>query len=214
MEGEMVEQIIEYIRKKYRSLSVILYGSFADGTNREGSDFDALVISSDHEKFHDTSIVGGVQLDVFVYPASYFEQDYGCADFVQIYDGRIVSDSEDIGKTLLAKVRAYMDSRARKTDADMKTDLDWCIKMLNRTERGDAEGMFRWHLLLVESPEIFCDLMEHPYFGPKKTLRWMKATHPAAYDCYERALSELNRACLEDWIAYLKRLYEARTRRQ
>ena len=67
-----MEQIIKYIQQEYKPISVILYGSYANGTNDVGSDFDALVISPDHEQVHNTSFVNGIQLDVFVYPLSYF----------------------------------------------------------------------------------------------------------------------------------------------
>ena len=61
-----MKQVIEYIQKNYDPLCLILYGSYADGTNRLNSDFDALVITADHEPFHDTSLVAGIPLDVFV----------------------------------------------------------------------------------------------------------------------------------------------------
>ncbi|MBR5774458.1 MAG: nucleotidyltransferase domain-containing protein, partial [Clostridia bacterium] len=37
-----MEQIIEYINQKYNPISIILYGSYADGTNNLNSDFDSL----------------------------------------------------------------------------------------------------------------------------------------------------------------------------
>ena len=80
----MLENIIEYIKQKYNPLSIILYGSYANGTNNLNSDFDALVISYDHEQFHDTSFVNDIQLDVFVYPASYFDGEFDCNNFIQI----------------------------------------------------------------------------------------------------------------------------------
>ena len=79
----MLEKIIEYIKQKYNPLSIILYGSYANGTNNLNSDFDALVISYDHEQFHDTSFVNDIQLDVFVYPASYFDGEFDCNNFIQ-----------------------------------------------------------------------------------------------------------------------------------
>jgi len=100
----ILEHILRYIQETYAPLSIILYGSYADGTNNLNSDFDALVISSDHEQFHDTSFVNKVQLDVFVYPSSYFAQEYDCRNFLQIFDGKIIVDSADIGKTLKANV--------------------------------------------------------------------------------------------------------------
>ena len=71
-----MHHIIEYIKQKYDPCSIILYGSYADGTNNLNSDFDALVLSYNYEQFHDTSFVNGVQLDLFVYPVSYFDEAY------------------------------------------------------------------------------------------------------------------------------------------
>ena len=199
-----LEQIITYLVQKYTPLSIILYGSYASGTNNLNSDFDALVISSDHQQYHDTAFVDGVQLDVFVYPASHFDGAYNCEDFVQIFDGKIITDSEDIGKTLQANVRTYLQNRPRKSKDEIQAEIDWCTKMLARVKRNDAEGLFRWHWVLTDSLEIFCDRMQHPYFGPKKALRWMEENHPAAFACYSRALSEFSIASLEAWIAYIR----------
>ena len=199
-----MEQIIEYIKRKYNPLSIILYGSYADGTNNLNSDFDSLVISYDHEQFHDTSFVNGIQLDVFVYPASYFDGDYDCNDFVQIFDGKIVVDSDERGKALQTKVQSYLQNRPQKSKAEIDASVDWCVKMLARVKRYDAEGMFRWHWVLNDSLEIFCDVMHHPYWGPKKSLKWMEEKHPTAFDCYQTALADFSVDSLENWIAYIK----------
>ena len=200
----ILEQILRYIQETYDPLSIILYGSYADGTNGLNSDFDALVISYDHEQFHDTSFVDGVPLDVFVYPARYFEGDYACEDFVQIFDGRMIMDRHDIGKSLLANVRAYLQNRPGKTSAEIQANIDWCVKMSARAKRCDCEGLFRWHWLLIDSLDIFCDIMQHPYLGPKKALRWMEKTHPEAFDRYKRALQNLQMDDLDEWIGYIR----------
>ena len=199
-----LKQIIEYIKRKYNPLSIILYGSYANGTNNLNSDFDSLVISYDHEQFHDTSFVNGIQLDVFVYPASYFDGDYDCNDFVQIFDGKIVVDSDERGKALQTKVQSYLQNRPQKSKAEIDASVDWCVKMLARVKRCDAEGMFRWHWVLIDSLEIFCDVMHHPYWGPKKSLKWMEENHPTAFDCYQTALADFSVDSLENWIAYIK----------
>lgn len=199
-----MEQIIEYIKRKYKPLSIILYGSYANGTNNLNSDFDSLVISYDHEQFHDTSFVNGIQLDVFVYPASYFDGNYDCKDFVQIFDGKIVVDSDERGKALQTKVQSYLQNRPEKSKAEIDASVDWCVKMLARVKRYDAEGMFRWHWVLNDSLEIFCDVMHHPYWGPKKSLKWMEENHPTAFDCYQTALADFSVDSLENWIAYIK----------
>lgn len=199
-----MEQIIEYIKQKYNPLSIILYGSYADGSNNMNSDFDALVISNDHEQFHDTSFVSGVPLDVFVYPAAYFEEDYDCNDFIQIFDGKIITDYEEIGKVLQNRVRSYMKEYQHKSKEEIQANIDWCVKMFERVKRCDAEGMFRWHWVLIDSLEIFCDMTGHPYLGPKKSLKWMKENYPAAYTRYEKALNDFSMEGLENWISYLK----------
>ena len=199
-----MEQILRYIQETYDPLSIILYGSYADGTNGLNSDFDALVITADHERFHDTSFVDGILLDVFVYPAKYFESSYSCEDFVQIFDGRIVTDSSSIGKALQETVRAYLKNRPGKTGAELQADIDWCVKMSARAKRCDCEGLFRWHWLLVDSLEIFCDIMHQPYLGPKKALKWMEKAHPEAFDRYKRALQNFQMDDLDEWIGYIR----------
>lgn len=184
---------------------MILYGSYADGTNNLNSDFDALVITADHEQFHDTSFVDGVPLDVFVYPARYFEGDYACEDFVQIFDGRIITDSSGTGKALQENVQAYLKSRPSKTGAELQADIDWCVKMSARAKRGDCEGLFRWHWILIDSLEIFCDIMRQPYLGPKKALKWMEKAQPEAFDCYKKALQNFHMEDLDEWIEYIKK---------
>ena len=199
-----MEHILRYIQETYAPLSIILYGSYADGTNGLNSDFDALVISYDHEQFHDTSFVNDIQLDVFVYPAKYFESSYSCEDFVQIFDGRIVTDSSGIGKALQETVRAYLKNRPGKTGAELQADIDWCVKMSARAKRCDCEGLFRWHWLLIDSLDIFCDIMQQPYLGPKKALKWMEKAHPEAFDRYKRALQNLQMDDLDEWIGYIR----------
>lgn len=73
---------------------------------------------------------------------------------------------------------------------------------------GDAEGLFRWHWLLVDSLEICCDLCGRLYQGPKKSLRWLAAARPEAYALYTDALSRLDAAALERWVAYLEALLD------
>ena len=85
------EQIICYLTDTYQPEAVIVYGSFADGSANEHSDFDALVIA-DHAKAHDNAVIGGTVLDVFVYPPDVFRAEYDPEDFVQIFDGRIILD--------------------------------------------------------------------------------------------------------------------------
>lgn len=201
-----MDEIVAYIKRNYAPLCLIVYGSYADGSNNKNSDFDALVISKDHREFHDVSFVNNIQLDVFVYPASYFEGQFDCSSFVQLYDSKILFDTQGLGASLKRQVLSYIDNRPRKSNEEIENQIAWCRKMLLRTRRADAEGMFRWHWVLIDSLEFFCDKVGHAYWGPKKTLRWMESAHPEGFICYKNALFKLDKDSLEKWIVYLEQL--------
>ena len=196
-------QIMEYLTTTYQPESVLVYGSFADGSANANSDFDALVIAGDRER-HDASIVDGTVLDLFVYPAETFRTDYDPADFVQIFDGTILLDRNGTAAQLQKRVLDYLAQLPKKSDEENLQALDWCEKMLARTQRGDAEGDFRWHWLLVDSLEIYFDLRQQPYYGPKKALRTMARTDPEAFALYSKALKFPDREALSAWVTCLQ----------
>ncbi|PIE78047.1 MAG: nucleotidyltransferase, partial [Candidatus Delongbacteria bacterium] len=162
-----MNNIIEYIESKYTPIAIIVYGSYCDGTNNESSDFDALVISDNHVKFHDLSFVDGVQLDLFIYPKEFFDKPDDFSDFMHIYYSDVVKDTNNYGENLKRNIVKYVDSLPNKTDVELLEGIAWCQKMLKRSKQNDIEGMFRWHWLLTESLSIFCQLKHKQYFGPK-----------------------------------------------
>lgn len=123
---EMVntEKIVGYLKKTYQPDAVIVYGSFADGSANLNSDFDALIIA-EKEKAHDSSIVDGVVLDVFVYPAETFSADYDPEEFVQVWDGKIVLDEHGIAGQLKAKVLREFDRES------LSAWIDYLKSMVN-----------------------------------------------------------------------------------
>lgn len=200
-----MESILNALCAAYAPEALILYGSYADGTNGADSDFDALLLS-DHAPHHDTSTIEGVQMDVWVYPADYFTADDTLAEVIQIEDGILVHDPHGKGAALQSRVRALRASMPGKSAVENAESLAWCRKMLRRTARPDAEGLFRWHWLLTESLEIACDLLHQPYPGPKKALHWLEKHQPELYAAYFRALSAPDHAALADWITALEAL--------
>lgn len=202
----IMRSILSYLQDRYQPLSIILYGSYADGSNSPNSDFDALVVISDGNKYHDASIVDGVRLDVFVLPLAALEQDIDYNEFLQIADGTLIMDTNGIGCSLKNKVLAYRDSIPPKSAEDIQEELEWCKKMLSRAERKDTEGYYRWHWLLTDSLEILCDILREPYRGPKKSLRWLKENRPYLYSVYGDALRKADIEALQKWVDYLVEL--------
>lgn len=200
--------VTSYLKSEYDPDAIIIYGSFADGSANENSDFDALVISNDIKK-HDSSVIDGTVLDVFVYPADTFASEYDPKEFIQVFDGRIAEDRHGIAESLKKRISDYINNAPEKTKDEIKQEIDWCEKMLSRTVRGDAEGFFRWHWLLTDSLEIYHDIKHIYYFGPKKAIRRMEQNDAESYRIYSRALAEFDRGRLEEWINRLKHLFDS-----
>lgn len=101
--------------------------------------FDALIIAG-KEKAHDSSIVDGVVLDVFVYPAETFSADYDPEEFVQVWDGEIVLDEHGIAGQLKAKILDYIEHLPKKTVTEVAQEVEWCEKTLRLMEKSNAEA--------------------------------------------------------------------------
>ncbi len=198
-----MQKIIDYICKTYDPLSVIVYGSFADGSNNENSDFDALVIIENGNEIHDTKIVCGIRMDVWVYPLCKFQSDFDADNIVQIFDGVIVLDTDHIGEQIKSKVEKHIKDRPLTSIEQAKDELEWCQKMLLRTERKDAEGLYRWHWLVTDSLQIACDVLGHPYLGPKKSLQWLAHNYPDIYEIYALLLKDINPEAMNLFICKL-----------
>lgn len=181
----------------------MLYGSYSDGTNGEGSDFDALLIAPG-EAHHDNSVIDGVPLDVWVYPPETFTGDFAPEDFVQVLGGTLLKDAFGQGAKLLEQVERHVSSLPKKSLEEQQEEVVWCKKMLERTGRQDAEGLYRWHWLLCDSLEIWCDVVGLAYLGPKKSLKAMEKRFPEGYAIYENALREFSHESLQRWIEYLE----------
>lgn len=201
-----MKRILEYLEEAYAPEGILLYGSYAAGTQGEGSDFDALVVTTRAHARHDESVVDGVTLDVFLYAPEELRGAIDCEAFAQIADGRVLKDRDGMLAALQAQVREGLERLPRKSPEENRQQIAWCGKMLERTVRGDAEGLFRWHWLLADSLEIYCDARGWRYRGPKKELARMQAEAPEAFAVYQRALAEMSREALGEWIDLLGRL--------
>lgn len=197
--GKMHKPIIEYLKRTYSPDAIVVYGSFANHTNDEKSDFDALLIADVVKKEHDSSFFQNIQLDVHIFSTGDIETAKDLSRFVQIYDSVIILDKTGAAGRLKERVADFV--RKTKVSADEKEQLkNWCVKMLKRAKRGDAEGMYRRHWLLCDSLEIYCKIRDRFYFGPKKTLEWIKKNDSESYKLASTALGGTCYLSLENWI--------------
>lgn len=201
-----MHQIIEYIKTKYSPIGIIVYGSFADGSNNDNSDFDVLVITESGTPLHDNTIVDGVMLDAFIVQKENFLGNVDCEEYLQIHDGVVVLDVYGVAEELKSQVQEHIDNIPLKTYEENKVSVAWCEKMLLRAKRDDIEGRFRWHWLLTESLEIYCDVIGKRYLGPKKSIKRMMSEDKDSYFIYEKALTNFDYSLLSKWICHIKGL--------
>ena len=193
-----MEKMKHYLLEKYHPLAIILYGSYQNHTNNQDSDYDALVITNDLT-YHDTSFVDDIQLDVFVYSKDQLDN---LDDFIQIYFGEVIYDTNQIGQRLFNQVHDYIDHYPKKTIAELNDEVIWCKKMLKRIERNDTEGMYRYHLLCIESLEIYFDCLGLYYFGPKKSILYLQEHDQIAYRLFAQALDRPDD--MKKWIHHIE----------
>lgn len=199
-----MDEIIKYLQDTYHPSGILIYGSFANCTNGEYSDFDALLIADTDREIHDHSIINSTQLDVFLYPIERLQNIDSIQDFIRIYGGRILADETGVLQNLLNKVTGFIEVYPGKTPAEIEKDLAWCDKMLLRAKRADMEGLYRLHWLLVDSLELYFDIKHMFYMGPKKGIRYLQSEDITAAELYNTALTELNYENLQKWISFLK----------
>lgn len=199
-----MKRIIDYLVKTYAPHTILLYGSYADGSNNTGSDFDALLITDNVCARHDGRVIDDVPLDVFIYHTSKFEGEVDCRDFLQLHDAALLLDSRGMGLRLKNEVLAYIEQMPQKSPVEKLHMVEWCEKMLLRAARGDAEGYFRWHWLLSDSLEIYFELWGERYLGPKKALARLKMQDPETFECYSQALSTFEYEAARSWIDRLR----------
>ena len=200
------KQIIEYLITTYNPEAIITYGSYADGTANANSDFDALIVANS-SKIHDESVVSGITLDVFIYPTEIDIENIDADNFIQIHDGKIELDKNGIASRLKEKVLNYIENIPFKSETEIHQEIEWCKKMALRTKRDDVEGYFRWHWLLMDSLEIYFDIIQERYWGPKKSLLKLRERDSEAYKIYGAALRNFNQETLSDWIDYIEKSF-------
>ncbi|MBR4710489.1 MAG: nucleotidyltransferase domain-containing protein [Clostridia bacterium] len=199
-------EILDALIRRWQPAAVLVYGSFADGTWDDQSDFDALVLTRTPAPAHDTSLLCGRRLDVFFSSPEIFEGEWFPEDFVQLYHAVPAYDPEGRGQAVIGAVRRWADSRPPRSRADRLDSLAWLDKMLERAGRGDPEGDYRLLWLLTDSLEIWCDVTGRFCFGPKKSLALLREKDPAGWALYTAALRSPRAETAEPWVAHLRRL--------
>lgn len=187
LDSNFIDKVKEYLIEKYNCHSIVLYGSYANNTETSESDIDLICFSDECESENDTSIFQGVQLDAWIYSTKMIENS---EELLHIRDGKVIHDEKGLSYKLLQEINeVFNKGPKKKTDEEKEFLVSWMKKMLRRAGKGDIEGDFRYHWLLVDSLEIYFNLRDLWYLGPKKSLRWIKENDEITYELYREALN-------------------------
>ena len=199
----MKEQLIRYLDKTYDPAMILLIGSYADGSNDEVSDFDAMIFVEGRHKNKDDSVVEGVQLDVDIYSVD----DALFADpslFIKAHDPVVVKDC-GIAPIFIERVKEYLEKTRVTDEADKKEIKAWIDKMIFRIDKGDDDANYRLVMLLWENLWQYFLLRDMNYYGNKKAIRYLKEKDPEGYKLFHKAITKKTPKYAKNWAEYVKK---------
>jgi predicted nucleotidyltransferase len=167
--------------------TILLYGSRADGTENEFSDYDIAAFADVPVSKRDTRVVDGKFLDVFVHPEAVLRNP--AKEHLTLRGSKILrqrnAEAAEFLATLDAIFRAGPEPLSRDEREARRT---WARKMALRMRRSDIEGNFRRVWLLTALLEDYFALRRMWYQGPKKSFQWLQASDFETYAAFEEAL--------------------------
>ena len=167
--------------------TVLLYGSRADGTADEDSDYDIAAFGPRDAEGRDTQSIGGVFLDLFLYPESALSQPG--PEWLKLRGSVVLAQRGQEADAFLQGLDTIFTQGPPALAADeANARISWAWKMLARMERGDAEGHYRRVWLLTSLLEDHFALRGLWFEGPKKALQWLRQHDATTYGALEAAL--------------------------
>ena len=193
--------VIRYLEEKYAPVAILVYGSYADGTQDEYSDFDCMLIVDEKKADIDCSEVNGVTLDcrLFTVFETYAED---LDPFLPAYDSVILKDRVGAGKILKDRVRAYVESIRVCPAEEKRQIISWSTKVLRRMEKRDEQGNYRAIELLQQSLSDYFRLRDMYYPGSRKAIRWLKEHDEAGHELFREAVLLRTNSSIGEWVRW------------
>ncbi|MGI9278042.1 MAG: nucleotidyltransferase domain-containing protein [Endozoicomonas sp.] len=198
-----VEIAVRELEDKYQPHTIIVYGSRARGDATATSDIDIACFCDDTAVNKDARDFQGVFLDAWIYQTEDMEAERD--EFLKLGDGFCALDTRDLGEHFLEQIRQRIHEGPEPLNReDQLHTVEWIRKMLKRIEQDDLEGLYRRTWLQTDLLEIYFQLRGLWYFGPKKSLSWLKKNDPAGFnlfqDCYQQPTNLAALSTLSEYV--------------
>jgi predicted nucleotidyltransferase len=183
-----IEKAASEFTARHGAHTIFLYGSRADGTYGNDSDYDFAAFAAIDTTIRIARWDDGRYLDAFIYPEVVLQEP--TKEHLSLIGAKIVLQRERSGEEFLnALDDIYKRGPTRKSDEDIEVLKVWAHKMAMRIERGDVEGHYRRSWLLTALLEDYFHINGIWWEGPKKALRWLEKNDSATYQHFVAALN-------------------------
>ncbi|AUH50522.1 nucleotidyltransferase domain-containing protein [Chromobacterium sp. ATCC 53434] len=185
--SDLLPRIVAELERDPRLHTVLLYGSRADGSANQGSDYDIAAFGALEQVARDTRRIDGEYLDLFLYPDSVL--DAPTEEHLSLRGAKILRQRGEEASRFLDGLEAlHAAGPQRLPDDELQARRDWAHKMAARIQRGDVEGDYRRAWLLMALLEDYFALRGLWFEGPKKALRWLALHDEDSRRAFELAL--------------------------
>jgi len=183
----VLEAICEELVSVHGVHTILLYGSRADGSASDDSDYDIAAFGPITELLRIARPQGLGYLDAWVYPNESLAEP--TEESLRLRGSKVLLQRGDAVEVFLANIESmYRRGPTRLTSNEIQARRVWARKMLARIERADPEGNYRRIWLLQALLEDYFQQRGLWFEGPKKALRWLAASDVPAYHAYCQAL--------------------------
>jgi len=185
--SSFLDSVCDALISRDRVHTILLYGSHADGSANEHSDYDIAAFGPVEKTVRDARNIDSRFLDVFLHPEGMLQTPG--VEHLPLRGSRILLQRDGEAAHFLAELdEIHRRGPDSPSPDEISARLTWANKMALRARRLDIEGDYRRTWLLSALLEDYFYIRAMWYEGPKKAFKWLLAHDPETYGAFERAL--------------------------
>jgi hypothetical protein len=183
----LLQGLCDELIRGYGAHTVLLYGSRADNSANEFSDYDIAAFAKISAATRDARVVDGQFVDVFIHPEEALVA--ATEEHLSLRGSKILLQRGNEAAKFLTELDAIFARGPKPLPADeIQARRVWARKMALRMRRADIEGNYRRAWLLTALLEDYFCIRGMWYQGPKKSIEWLLASDPETHNAFATAL--------------------------
>lgn len=185
---DLLSRLIIDLQEKYKPHTIILYGSRARKDCTPSSDIDVVCFVDGATPIQDAREFEGLYLDAWVYGSD--AMSASSDELLRIADGYCLYDSQGHGEAFLKQLQQRIEQGPKPlSSSERQHTKQWVDKMLERAKSSDVESLYRRYWLAIDLLQIYFELRGQWYFGPKKSLIWLREHDSTGHHLFHRFTS-------------------------